>query len=28
VVWGTPSEAEREKAKKSLEAGKQTPPAP
>ena len=28
VVWGTPSEAEREKAKKNVEAGKQTPPAP
>lgn len=28
VVWGTPSEAEREKARKSLEAGKQAPPAP
>ena len=28
VVWGTPSEAEREKAKKNVEAGKQTPPTP
>ena len=28
AVWGTPSEAEREKAKKSIEAGKQAPPAP
>ena len=28
VVWGTPSEAEREKAKKSIEASKQVPPAP
>jgi paraquat-inducible protein B len=28
VVWGTPSEAEREKAKKSVEASKQAPPAP
>ena len=26
VVWGTPSESEREKAKKNVEAGKQTPP--
>jgi hypothetical protein len=25
VVWGTPSETEREKAKKSVEAGKQVP---
>jgi len=25
VVWGTPSEAEREKARKSVEAGKQAP---
>jgi len=28
VVWGTPSEAEREKAKKNLEAGRQAPPKP
>jgi ABC-type transporter Mla subunit MlaD len=28
VVWGTPSEAEREKARKSLESSKQAPPAP
>jgi ABC-type transporter Mla subunit MlaD len=28
VVWGTPSDAEREKAKKNVEAGKQTPPGP
>ncbi len=28
VVWGTPSEAEREKAKKNVEAGKRSPPAP
>ena len=28
VVWGTPSEAEREKAKKNVEAGKQAPPSP
>jgi len=28
VVWGTPSEAEREKAKKNVEAGKQSPPNP
>ncbi len=28
VVWGTPSEAEREKARKSLEAAKQAPPGP
>jgi ABC-type transporter Mla subunit MlaD len=28
VVWGTPSEAEREKAKKHVEAGKQTPTTP
>jgi len=28
VVWGTPSDAEREKAKKSVEAGKQVPPKP
>ena len=26
VVWGTPSESEREKAKKNVEAGKQTLP--
>jgi ABC-type transporter Mla subunit MlaD len=28
VVWGTPSDAERDKAKKSVEAGKQAPPKP
>jgi ABC-type transporter Mla subunit MlaD len=28
VVWGTPSEAEREKARKGVEARKQVPPAP
>ncbi len=28
VVWGTPSDAEREKAKKNVEAAKQAPPAP
>jgi ABC-type transporter Mla subunit MlaD len=28
VVWGTPSEAEREKARKSLEASRQAPPVP
>jgi ABC-type transporter Mla subunit MlaD len=28
VVWGTPSEAERDKAKKSVEAGKQAPAKP
>ena len=28
VVWGTPSEAEREKARKSLEAARQAPPKP
>ena len=28
VVWGTPSEAEREKAKERVEAGKQAPPKP
>jgi ABC-type transporter Mla subunit MlaD len=28
VVWGTPSDAEREKAKKNLEAGKLAPPKP
>jgi ABC-type transporter Mla subunit MlaD len=28
VVWGTPSEAEREKARKAVEAGKQDPPKP
>jgi len=28
VVWGTPSNAEREKAKKQVEAGKQVPPKP
>lgn len=28
VVWGTPSEAERERARKALEAAKQAPPKP
>jgi len=28
VVWGTPSEAERERARKALEIGKQAPPKP
>ena len=28
VVWGTPSDSEREKAKKAVEAGKQAPPKP
>ncbi|MBK9796531.1 MAG: MCE family protein [Holophagaceae bacterium] len=28
VVWGTPSDAEREKARKALEAARQAPPAP
>lgn len=28
VVWGTPSEAEREKARKAVEAAKQAPPRP
>jgi hypothetical protein len=28
VVWGTPSEAEREQARKALEAAKQAPPQP
>jgi paraquat-inducible protein B len=28
VVWGTPSDAERERARKALEADKQTPPKP
>ncbi len=28
VVWGTPSDAERDKAKRAVEAGKQVPPTP